>query len=163
MHDESIALIPLRARDGAVRAYAIVDAVDAKWVNQWRWHLESKGYARRNGRPEDGEDAIRLHRALLGLVKGDGWEGDHKDRDRLNCRRNNLRKISKPGNQQNITPTTNRTSGHRNVSWDRLCQRWRVQISVGGKSKYIGSYRTEQAAANAAQAARAKYMPFSTD
>ena len=43
--DAPIVLIPLRARDGGVRAFAIVDAADADFVDQWRWRLNANGYA----------------------------------------------------------------------------------------------------------------------
>lgn len=68
-----VAHIPLSARDGSIRAYAIVDATDAHWINQWRWHLD-KGYARRNEWRDGKCIAILLHRELLGLRSGDGLE-----------------------------------------------------------------------------------------
>jgi hypothetical protein len=32
-----VAEIPLRAADGSVRAYAIVDDADVDFLDQWRW------------------------------------------------------------------------------------------------------------------------------
>lgn len=43
-----MARIPLRDRHGEVRAFAIVDDADFEWLNQWRWHLDGEGYARRS-------------------------------------------------------------------------------------------------------------------
>lgn len=37
MHDQDTVRIPLRARDGSIRAYALVDAADAEWLSQWTW------------------------------------------------------------------------------------------------------------------------------
>jgi hypothetical protein len=34
-----MAEIPLRARDGSVKAWALIDAADAAWLNQWRWSM----------------------------------------------------------------------------------------------------------------------------
>ena len=77
--------IPLHARDGSIRAHAVIDECDAHFATH-RWRLHSAGYAK--GRI-DGQDAL-LHRAILGLARGDGLEVDHIDGDKLNCRRSNL-------------------------------------------------------------------------
>src|SRR5688572_13204571 len=73
--------IPLRAQDGSIRAWAIVDASDADFASQWLWCLV-EGYAARTVYPDDGRYTVKLHRALLGLVPGDGLEGDHISRDK---------------------------------------------------------------------------------
>lgn len=104
MQDQDIVLIPLRARDGAVRAYAIVDAGDADWVNQWRWCLNNGYVGRRATRQESGSGPRRLiylHRALGGLMHGDEVEVDHFDLDHLNNRRKNLRIVTHAQNGQN--------------------------------------------------------------
>ena len=38
--------VPLRSRDGTVRAVALIDEVDA-WALETRWSLDSYGYAKR--------------------------------------------------------------------------------------------------------------------
>ncbi len=88
--------MPLRARDGTIRAYAIVDARDVGLAIH-RWHLSNDEYAHRRTSRTDGKRVVlALHREVLGLVPGDGLEGDHINlRNRLDCRRSNLR-IAKP-------------------------------------------------------------------
>lgn len=157
--DDSIR-IPLRTRDRkTVRAYVIIDAADAQWVNQWRWCLNSVGYAVRR----EGKDIVLLHRALLGLVKGDGMEGDHIDRDKLNCRRSNLRAITKHGNRQNVPARKGASSKYRGVSWDKAAGKWVAGIGINGKRKYLGYFTDEHEAAEVARAARARYLPFALD
>src|SRR5690348_7035928 len=101
MQGDDTARIPLRARDGSIRAHVIVDASDAAWVNQWRWSL-SGGYAYRTATINGRKETVWLHRALLGCIQRDGIEVDHIDRDRLNCRRHNLRRLNHSGNAQNV-------------------------------------------------------------
>jgi len=61
--DGLTARLPLFRRDGTVRAYAKIDANDATWVSQWRWHMVSGYAARAAGKGW----TIYLHCALLDL------------------------------------------------------------------------------------------------
>lgn len=152
-------LIPLRYRDGSVRAYALVDTADADFVNQWRWHLNSEGYAMRN----EGRQRIRLHRALLGLTPSDETTGDHINRNRLDDRRENLRRIPKAGNRQNRSSNAMSSSKYRGVSWDARCKKWVAQVKSGRKNYYLGLFENEIDAADAARAARQRILEYATD
>jgi len=155
--------IPLRARDGAVRNYAIVDAADAAWVNQWRWHLSTKGYVSRTAKISGQYVKFRLHRELLGLTNGDGFEGDHINRDRLDNRRCNLRAVSHAANTQNVTSHQGTTSKHRGVSWNKQKRKWEGRVRVNGRAIHLGYFADESQAAEAARAARARLLPNATD
>lgn len=158
--DDDAVRIPLWARDGSVRAYAIVDAADAEWANQWRWHL-NKGYATRAARKSEGiGKTVRLHRALAGLTYGDGLEADHRDLDKLNCRRRNLRVVPKGKNQQN-QGGFKKTSQYRGVHWSTTANKWCVTFRVDGKTKYFGVYADELEAAKVAKSLRLQAMPYS--
>lgn len=157
-------LIPLRARDGSILAHAVVDAADAEWVNQWRWHLHSRGYAVRsvavNGNPRQ----IFLHRELLGLPRvRDGREVDHVDRDKLNNRRSNLRVVTHAQNVQNFPSHRGSTSGHRGVHWSSRKRKWVAKVRVNREQIFLGHFESEMDAAVAARDARARLLPFSID
>lgn len=158
--DESVG-IPLHARDGSVHAYAIVDADDVNWLNQWRWSI-STGYAQRTERINGKDHALRMSRVILGLVYGDGFEGDHINRNRLDNRRNNLRAVTKMGNRQNH-PSRGGSSVYRGVSWSKDRQRWIAHCQKDGISHHVGSFTDELEAAEAAKAARARLMPYAID
>lgn len=121
--------IPLWGRAGTIRAYALVDADDAEWVNQWRWHLGNKGYAKRNHRigcrSANKTLTILLHRALLGLDEHSEVIVDHIDRDRLNNRRCNFRFVTPSESAQNKGKYKNATSKYRGVYWHKVAQKWR--------------------------------------
>lgn len=96
---ESAVQVPLYRRDGSVRCYTIIDAEDEAWVRQWQWFglLANRGhrYAARRGPKLRGKyTTILLHRELLGLPRyWDGLDGDHRNHDRLDNRRSNLRAL----------------------------------------------------------------------
>lgn len=155
---------PIPLEDGAVRipiyghgeviAHTVVDSSDAPLVLRWRWRLVD-GYAARTS-------DVKLHRELLGLRKRDGLEVDHIDRDKLNNRRGNLRVLLKGQNSQNV-PGFPGTSRFRGVSWDKRKRRWRAHVVVQGRQIYLGQYKTEMEAAQAAKAGRAAHLPMATD
>lgn len=163
--DDTTVRIPLRATDGSVRAYALVDAADADWVNQWRWHLDGD-YAARMDKSSGVKRPVRMHRALLGLTPSDHVVVDHVDRNTLNNRRQNLRAIPGWGNQQNIRNRTGSRSAHRGVTFHSQTGKWRARVwmgGVGGKAKSLGLFETEELAAEAARLGRQELMPYSTD
>lgn len=163
--DGLTALIPLLAHDGAVQAHALIDALDAEWVSRWTWRLDANGYAHRSERPNGVKATISLHRALLGLAVGDELEGDHESRDRLDCRRSNLRIVPKEGrpNTQNRPSVKGSSSQYRGVSWIKRLGKWRAEVRAGDTLHYLGLFTDELEAAEAARAARARLLPYATD
>jgi hypothetical protein len=158
------ALIPLRARDGSTRAHAIVDATDAEWISRWAWRLSSDGYAFRQEGPRGSHRAIFLHRELMALPRRfDGREVDHRNRNKLDCRRENMRVLSKGLNPQNVDSRRNSSSSYRGVSWDRANGKWRASIRVNRKEINLGRFTSETEAAEAARAARQRLLPYSID
>ncbi len=156
--------IPLRARDGSVRAYVLVDADDAAWANRWQWHLDSYGYAMRNSEPVGGKrHVIYLHRELLGLTRGDGVTGDHVNRIKLDCRRSNLRRLTKAQNGQNVPGLRAASSAYRGVSWRKEQRRWAAYVTFGGKKRHLGFFTDELQAADAARQARLRHLPYSVE
>src|SRR5206468_3438806 len=85
--DDATVTLPLRRKDGTIRAYALIDAADAAFVTPWRWHLGER-YVTRTAKINGRGHTIFLHRELLGLPRvSDGRQGDHINRDTLDNRR----------------------------------------------------------------------------
>lgn len=165
MQDQpSAALIPLRTRNGHVRAWAIVDEPDHEWLSQWRWCLHARGYAMRaESQLVSGRQKFRgilMHRAILGLERGDVRHSDHINRDRLDNRRANLRIVTLAQNNQNVG-SKGRTSIYRGVSWHRGW--WIAQAMIDRKNYRLGRYKSELDAAAAAARFRQQTMPFSEE
>lgn len=162
--------IPLKARGGGVRAWAVVDEADYAWASQFNWSLSPSGYAIRNvSHHETGGKNVRvmMHREMLGLGNGrtDKRECDHINRNRLDNRRSNLRVVTHKENGQNqgCNKRTNRSSKYRGVSWHKATQKWWAYARIDGVLKSAGYYHDEEEAAAAASALRAKHWPLSED
>jgi hypothetical protein len=163
VYSGTTAMIPLTDRYSEVRGHVLVDAADAPFVCQWRWNLDHEGYATR-GTSKAGQDkeSIRLHRELLGLPRAtDGREGDHINRDRLDCRRENLRVATTAQNLQNKGGYRGARSAYRGV--DLWYGKWRARIRVSGKLIHLGYFVSEGDAAEAARTARARLMTHAVD
>lgn len=156
--------IPLRRRDGTIRAEALVDEGDFEWLSQWRWCLNGE-YVRRTEFVNGKQRAVLLHRQILGLEYGDPRQGEHRNRNPLDCRRSNLRIAGRgqADNQQNQGIYRNNTSGYRGVGWHKSRRKWQAYASLGGEQKYLGIFATAEEADAVAKAFRGAAMPFSDD
>lgn len=93
-----------------------------------------------------------MHRVILDAT--DDEQIDHKSRNTLDCRRSNLRRAGKRGNNQN----RGKHGGHKrpySSKYKGVCRpsdfrRWKAVITVDGKSKWLpGLFDTEIEAAKA--------------
>ena len=162
--------IPLYARSGEVVAHALVDEVDAG-QGAHRWYRNAAGYAVRQvpgeGRLPSGrrrQRAVFLHREVLGLGFGDSMQGDHMNRDRLDNRRANLRRVTVAEQRQNRRPAGG-SSAYRGVSFrpDKKSRPWHAYGTVGRKRHHVGFFATEEEAAAAALAWRREHLPLAVD
>ena len=74
-------------------AFALVDDADYGWLSQWKWRLNSHGYAIRTTCVEGCEKIFNMHRAILGAERLQYV--DHIDHNRLNNTRANLRFVTR--------------------------------------------------------------------
>ena len=147
--------VPVR-RGGRVVGHALVDWEDFDHVRRYRWTLDRDGYPR--AAPRRGVKHS-MHRLILGLVPGDGLEGDHVNGDPLDNRRANLRVATRAQNGQNVPAKR----GFRGVVWDPsrpTSRSWRVRPRLNGRSIHVGWFETEEEAAEAATRWYAENMPF---
>lgn len=133
----------------------LLDPEDEEFFGRWRWKLNNKGYVCRNVMG----GVIYLHRAVLGLGRGNPLEGDHVHGDPLDNRRDSLRAVTHAQNQQNRRSGYG-TSRHRGVYFEQQTQKWRAQVILNGERHFAGRHETEEAAAQAAAELRGRLMPY---
>lgn len=113
------------------------------------------GYAV-TGKSAGGKRNIYMHKLLTGYE-----EVDHKDGNKLNNRRGNLRDCTHSQNQSNRPLPCSNRSGFRGVSWFRRDSCWRAFIKVNGKQKHLGYFQDRVLAAKKYdQAARKLFGEF---
>jgi hypothetical protein len=156
-------LVPLRAKDGAIRAYALVDEDDFFYVSGRRWYLHALGYAFHSAQRGRVVTQTYMHRWLLGLEPGDSRQADHINRNRLDNRRANLRIVETGENSQNLTPRTNDSSKYRGVWWHRQRGYWVAAVQVQGVKYHVGTFASEDEAGAAATSFRERLMTHSEE
>jgi hypothetical protein len=123
--------------------WAVIDSEDVPIVTGHRWS-SSKGYA-------DNWGIGLMHRLLMGPENP--MDIDHKDHNRLNNRRHNLRFCTVSQNMLNTTPTRCGPSGVRGVSQCRDSGRWWAQITIDKKRHHLGYFKTKEEAIEARRTA----------
>jgi hypothetical protein len=135
------------------RGEALVDHDDFATLSQHRWFLHSAGYACRRG------STILMHREVMKAPKG--LLVDHRNSNRLDNRKANLRLATKAQNEMNKPCCAANKLGVRGVVFDETRNRYRATIKVGGRQRHIGRFRTlGEAEAAYVKAARELFGEF---
>ncbi len=138
---------------------AVVDDVDFELFGGLRWYATSPASGPYAARAEmrDGEKVgtIFLHRLIL--APPPGKIVDHVDGDTLNDRRSNLRACSHGENMRNSGSRCG-SSRFKGVSFDAARGRWQAHIHADGRSRALGRFDEEEAAARAYDQAAHKHF-----
>jgi len=122
-----------------------IDPDDYGTVMRYSWAI-FKGYPYTNIGRRPTVRSVPLHVFLMGPA-GDGLEWDHRDRDRLNNMRANLRRATPLIQGRNKSLRSDNRSGVCGVTFHTPTRRWQAHIGVGsGGRRHLGLYATiEQA------------------
>lgn len=131
---------------GNTSKVALVDDGDYAQATQYRWYLGNRGYVlstvRQNSRH------LLLHRVLLNPPPDK--QVDHKNHDRLDCRRSNLRIATIGQNGHNRPKQKNNTSGYKGVRAYKDSRKPRgAKIRFERREYYLGCFTTPEEAAQA--------------
>ena len=142
------------------RGVTQIDDADYRLVWTHTWYL-----LKRAGRRTryaftfiDGKTTL-MHRLIMGSPRG--RQIDHINHDGLNNRRANLRVVTAQQNQFRRRKKRGGSSRYKGVCWNRFRSCWVANIRVDGKTEYLGSFKSERAAARAYDAAAKRRSKFS--
>lgn len=130
-----------------------VDADDFEYLNQWKWHLSSGGYAVRS--IDGGNRKVLMHRVVAGTPED--MHTDHINRDKKDNRKSNLRVCTHAENMRNRSPhkpyklykrrdSTPDPDSSTGVNWVRTKGRWQVRLQINRVRKVYGYYDTKSQA-----------------
>jgi len=139
---------------------AIVDAEDFEWLSKWCWHAfwhdrTKSFYAVRNDRSTGKHTTVKMHRAIMGFPKEDV---DHKNRNTLDNRKQNLRLADKFKNAWNRGIRSDNAIGLKGVFAHTVNPGKWVAAAQGN---YLGCFTSPEDAARAYDAyAKEHYGEF---
>lgn len=117
--------------DGTV-FFVDTELVDA--VNKHHWRRNSQGYIVST----DNKHKLLLHRMALGLDNDDAQIVDHLSRNKLDCRRENLRIVTAQQNSMNKSISRNNTTGYVGVTFHKRKQLFSAKIVLNNRAIYLG-------------------------
>lgn len=95
-----------------------------------------------------------MHRLFIEL--SEGFETDHINRNRLDNRKRNLRKVTRQENMHNKSIYKSNSSGCSGVKWNKRLNSWQVQITVNKKRVHLGVFKDLQDAIFARKTAESR-------
>jgi hypothetical protein len=141
-------------------ARTVIDESDWSRVKDLTLYLGKNGYVYFSTWSDGRSKPRTLHQLLMSAPRG--THIDHINGDKTDNRRANLRIVSPQINQVNRKRLNrNNTSGVRGVSFRprRSATRpWHAQISVAGKTLYLGLFESRELAIEARKAAEIRHF-----
>jgi hypothetical protein len=137
-------LIPIQGGNSE-GLFTIIDDNDCDKVSKYKWWLDDKGYPytviSKHGRNQKN---VRLHRFILNFPQ---WKTDHKNRNKLDNRKQNLREATHTQNMHNVgKKNITSKSKYIGVSFREDRNKWRAYIWINSKYVTLGHYATEEEA-----------------
>lgn len=116
------------------------------WYAHWCPHTKSY-YAGRNVPLPNGQQyTLWMHRAILGLARGDKRQGDHWNHDTLDNTDVNLRVATHAEQVRNRGKQRSSKTGAKGVTQRKGTQSYRVRITVDGREILVGQTKSFEAA-----------------
>ena len=116
------------------------DKEDYNLVKQYCWDVDdSNGYVKTIDKINN-TGKLYFHRLVMGCTKGDGTTIDHINRNKVDCRKNNLRYVTRCQNNMNACIRSDNTSGIKGVYWNKEKSKWEVKITANKQVIFLGYF-----------------------
>ena len=128
-----------------------------RWCAQYSKNSDSFYAKSRSSRTLGKPKTIYLHRLIMGFPEG--MKVDHKNGDTLDCQKSNLRICTNSENLMNRKGATSASkSGVRGVCWHNVAKKWRAEICINRRTKYLGLFADIEDASRVVVNARSEYF-----
>jgi hypothetical protein len=132
------------------RSFALVLLPDARKIVGQPWRLDKDGYASYViwGVGSKRCQTVYMHRVILGAERGQVT--DHRNGDRIDNRRGNIRLATQSQNSANryrLLPNT--SSRFRGVTFHKASGKWQAQLKHLKRNYHLGLYERQEDAARA--------------
>jgi len=107
---------------------------------------------------QHGGQHLLMHQIVAERARVKASVLDHRNRNKLDNRRKNIRAANGSTNQANQNLSKNNKSGYKGVSWFKSMRTWRAAICVRRKSIHLGLFTNKKHAARAYNDAARKYF-----
>ena len=134
--------------------FAIVDPDDFEKLKNYGWYLSRDFYAYAHEETNGKRKTFCMHRKIMNPQ--DGFIIDHKNRNKLDNRKANLRPVTHSQNSSNKA-TKPHSSIYKGVSWNKGMKKWKSCIQHLGKYIHLGYFDDEVEAGKAYDQAAKKY------
>jgi len=124
--------------------FAIVDAADYEWLNQYKWYASCSSVGVYYACRQSGGRHIMMHRQIMDPPEG--HVVDHINHNSLNNRRCNLRVCTQAENVRNCRGR-HASSQYKGVRHRRGRNKWQARIGINGRCESIGFFDSEIEAA----------------
>jgi len=115
-----------------------------KWYSLWNIHVHSFYAVTNIIKPDGKRTSLYMHRLIMGAKKGQ--QVDHIHHRTLDNRKSELRLCTNSQNQHNRVKYANNSSGFKGVCFDKHRKKWKAQITLNCKYKFLGHYDTPELA-----------------
>lgn len=133
--------------------YAIVDKEDYERCMEHIWTASELN----TPHTKISRNTVWLSSFVLGSDPEEG-EITFKNKNKLDCRKNNLIIVSRLELNRRRRPSINSRSKYKGVDWQKSNKKWRARIQVKGKQIHLGLFDDEDDAAKAYNAAALEHF-----
>ena len=141
---------------------ALVDDADYPLLSEFKWCYRSErngkqGYAVRHSKVYRRDRLVYLHRQIMPAPPG--FEVVFANYDRLDCRRENLKVVSKEEARRHHRVRSDSKSGVKGVRYDPENDSWSAYVYRNGHCYHVGTYYTQEQAVAAYESELKKENP----